>query len=137
MGVLKFVPRFCSCGKVPAIVVVSASALDGRAKTANYFVCSGNHRAAAAHICKVALVAEVVEADEDLVRIRDGAAAGCDSVEELVSSCLEAAESGGYLKGRWEEYLRMITDSGVVGYNERDTAQLSEIALRRGARRTP
>lgn len=69
--------------------------------------------------------------------IKDGTAAGCDSAEQLVSSCLEAAESGGYLKGRWEEYLKMITDSGVVGYNERDTAQLSEIALRRGPRRTP
>jgi hypothetical protein len=136
-GVLRFVPILCA-GKYPrAIVVVPAPMMGMRDKTAHYLVCSGNHRAAAAYICEVALAANVVASDDDLAEISDGTASGCESVEQLVASCLEAAESGGYLKGRWEEYLRMITDSGVVGYDEQDTAQLSESALRRGARRAP
>jgi hypothetical protein len=136
-GILRFVPAFCARKSVSAIVVVPAPASPGRSKTTNYLVCSGNHRSAAAYICRMTLAADVVETDEDLVKVQEGAAAGCDSVEELVASCLEAAEGGGYLKGRWGEYLRMITDSGVVGYDERDTAQLSENALKRGARRVP
>ncbi|MBK6736167.1 MAG: hypothetical protein IPG61_19285 [bacterium] len=136
-GILRFIPVFCARENVNAIVVIASPPQEKPANAMTYLVCSGNHRAAAAFICGTMITADVIEVDDDIPEIREGSAAGCDSVTALVSSCLEAAESGGYLTGRWEEYLRMITDSGVVGYNESDTAHLSESALRRGARRAP
>jgi len=135
MGVLKFVPMLCAREALRPIIVVPVPSSARRKIPGGYLVCSGNHRAAAAHICRLGLAADVIEADADLRTIREGSVADYCTVNDLAAACLEAAESGGYLKGRWEEYLRMITDSGVVGYNERHTARLAESVLRRGGQR--
>ena len=136
-GVLRFIPMLCAGKTLHPIAAVPVPASAGRSQSARYLVCSGNHRAAATFICKVAITADVIESDDDLSKVREGAVSEYHSVDDLAAACLEAAESGGYLAGGWEEYLRMITDSGVVGYSELDTARLSENALRRGPRNAP
>ncbi len=134
LGVLRFIPLFCAGKSVKAVIVVPVPMRKNHTGDADYLVCSGNHRSAAAHICKVPIMAEVIETDADLLKIRDGAVIQCTTVAELVSACTEAAEGGGYVKGRWLEYLKMITDSGVVGFDEIDTVNRSAAALRRGGR---
>lgn len=103
VGVLRFVPLLCAGKTLHAIAVVPVPASVSGTRQTNYLVCSGNHRAAAAYICKMAIVADVIESDVDLAHVREGVAAGYRSVDDLVAACLEAAESGGYLSGRWEE----------------------------------
>ena len=134
LGILRFIPLFCAGKNVKAVIVVPAPMRKNHTGDADYLVCSGNHRSAAAHICKVPIKADVIETDADLLKIRDGAIIECTTVAELISACTEAAESGGYMKGRWLEYLKMITDSGVVGFDEDDTVNRSAAALGRGGR---
>lgn len=129
MGVLKFIPSLCAGKGVPPIIVVSASSRDER--WPDYYVCSGNHRAAAAHICKLEIEADAIEWPADIAVISEGEIAKCTSIGQLIVSCHEAAESGQYLTGRWVEYLRMITDSGAIGFEESDSVALAEQGLRR------
>ncbi len=136
LGILKFIPDMCARRAVDPIVVVQASGPESEARAREYFVCSGNHRTAAAHICQVKIAAHVVTTEADLAELRDGAVTECSTIAELVDSCRNAAEDGGYLSGRWQEYLKMITDSEVVGFDEETTARMSEAAMRRGARPT-
>lgn len=136
LGVLKFIPDMCARRAVDPIVVVSASEPGSDPRSREYFVCSGNHRTAAAHICQVKIAAHVVTTDADLSELLDGDVTECTTLAALIASCRNAAEDGGYLSGRWQEYLKMITDSEVVGFDEETTARMSEAAMRRGARPT-
>ena len=136
LGVIRFIPDFCSRRKVRPVLVIPTDVVPRDATVSRYFVCSGNHRAAAAYICGVRIEADVIETTRDLAKIDAGTAASCSSIEQLLQLCRDAAEGGGYLDGRWTEYLRMITDSGVVGFDERETVRKAEMAHRAGPQAT-
>ncbi len=129
MGVLKFVPSLAAGRGVPTILVVSATSRSERYP--DYFVCSGNHRSAAAYICNLPISADIIEQPADMQHLCEGAITKCKSVGQLIASCHEAAESGQYLKGRWGEYLRMITDCGAIGFEESDSVDMARDVLRR------
>lgn len=128
LGVIRFIPDFCARRRVPPVLVIPADVAPRDVKVSQYFVCSGNHRAAAAYICEAQIEADVIETTSDLAKIDAGTAASCSSIDQLLQLCLDAAEGGGYFDGRWTEYLRMITDSGVVGFDERETVRKAEMA---------
>lgn len=130
MGILKFIPMLIYDVEIEPIVIVPR-AKAGSGNKRKYFVCSGNHRAAAAFICQCKISAVIVSKPEDLEKICEGKVARCKSVIDLESSCREEASSGLYLAGGWEEYLRMITDSGVVNYEESDGINMSDLDLKR------
>ena len=130
VGILKFIPKLIYDVEIEPIVIVPRTKL-GAGKKRKYFVCSGNHRAAAAFICQCKISAAIVSQPEDLSKICEGKVARCKSLIDLESNCCEEASSGQYLAGGWEEYLRMITDSGVVNYEESDGINLSDLDLKR------
>jgi hypothetical protein len=121
-GILKFVPKLMRKEKIPPIIVVPVSKVPtgkpAPQKSQEFYICSGNHRAAAAYICQCSLPAYVAESRGDLRMISEGRVARCESIKELERNCRREADNGEYIKGRWEEYLRMITDSGVVDYED-------------------
>jgi hypothetical protein len=120
MGILKFVPLLMRAEEIHPIIVVPVSQVPtgkpARKKSAEYYICSGNHRAAAAYICDCRIAALVAECAEDLEIISEGRVARCETIKELERECRREADDGKYIEGRWQEYLRMITDSGVVAF---------------------
>jgi hypothetical protein len=129
MGVLCFVPLITDGDMpLPIVVVPRSDRGDG---PQDYYVCSGNHRAAAAFIASREIEAVVVESREDLDEICEGRAARCGSILDLENDCCEEARSGRYLEGGWIEYLRMITDSGVVPFEEQDGINIADLELKR------
>lgn len=130
MGILKFIPMLIYDVEIEPIVIIPRTK-PGPGKKRKYFVCSGNHRAAAAFICQCKISAEIVNQPEDLSKICDGKVARCKTLIDLESSCREEASSGLYLAGGWEEYLRMITDSRVVNFKESDGINLLDLDLKR------
>ena len=118
MGILDFVPLLMRAEEIDPIIVVPVSKVPtgkpARKKSAEYYICSGNHRAAAAFICDCHIVALVAECTEDLELISEGRVARCETIKELERACRREADDGEYIEGRWKEYLRMITDSRVV-----------------------
>lgn len=129
MGVLCFVPLIVDDDMPLPIVVIPRSDQEGGPQ--EYFVCSGNHRAAAAFIASRKIDALVVESRSDLDEICEGRAAKCRSILDLETNCCEEAQSGRYLEGGWLEYLRMVTDSGVVPFEEQEGVNLSDLELKR------
>lgn len=129
MGILCFVPLIVDDDMPLPIVVVPRS--DHGDGPREYFVCSGNHRAAAAFIASREIDAYVVESREDLQEICEGRAAKCRSILDLEQNCCEEARSGRYLEGGWLEYLRMVTDSGVVPFEEGDGMSITDMELKR------
>jgi len=132
MGILRFIPMIFADEEIdPVVLVLRSSPEPGEPQ---YFICSGNHRAAAAFICGCDITAVVVESKEDLSRICEGRVARCRSIMDLEQECREEANSGRYLKGGWEEYLRMVTDSGVVNFEDPDGPGINEFDLQRRSR---
>ena len=84
--------------EIPAVVVLPYKQ--------EYFVCSGNHRAAAAYICGRHVDAVVLAQDGDLSVLTQGPVAEARSVKQLRDRCLDQAERRRYLTGRWREYLK-------------------------------
>jgi len=123
MGVLRFVPMLAHGRPVDPVVIIPQSDSreapePGDPTPPRYYVCSGNHRTAAAYVCDREISAMVMETPEDLDLVRQGRAAKCGTLLELEVSCWTESDAGHYLQGGWEEYLRMITDSGVVRFEE-------------------
>lgn len=120
MGILKFVPMLMRAEEIYPIIVVPVSKVPtgkpARQDSEEYYICSGNHRAAAAYICKCEIVALVAERAKDLELISEGRVARCETIKELERECRREADDGEYINGRWKEYLRMITDSRVVAF---------------------
>ena len=129
MGILCFVP-FLADGDMPEPIVIVPRADSGDGPP-QYYVCSGNHRAAAAFVASRKITAHVVESCADLAEICEGRAARCRSIMELEKDCCEEARSGRYLEGGWMEYLRMITDSGVVAFEDPDRLTMTDLELGR------
>lgn len=123
-GILKFVPMLMRNENIKPIIVVPVTKVPtcnpARQNSEEFYICSGNHRAAAAYICECYLPAFVAESSGDLRMISEGRVARCESIKELERKCQREADNGEYIKGRWEEYLRMITDSRVVPYEDPD-----------------
>ena len=119
VGILKYVPLLVTNAEMKPVMVVPRERHPISKAKREYFVCSGNHRAAAAYICKLSVLARIIETDADIQGLLEGRASRYKTVPDLVAACYQEADGGLYLKGRWEEYLRMITDSSVVTYDER------------------
>jgi hypothetical protein len=137
LGILRFIPLMADNEPIDPVVVVPRSSMEGDVSpdtTKNlplYYICSGNHRTAAAFICGRQVSVTVIESEKDMECVCEGRIARCQSILDLENKCCEEARSGRYLKGGWMEYLRMVTDSGVVHFEEKDGPSMSELDLHR------
>lgn len=87
-------------------------------KPGEYYVCSGNHRAAAALICRRHIRAYVIASDSDVAALKEGDVAGCRTCTELKAACEQQVSDLHYRDGGWGEYFRVIAEDGRVDAGE-------------------
>jgi hypothetical protein len=78
----------------------------GKLESTRFLICSGNHRAAVAAICKRPIKSRIITQESDLKEITQGPISEIKGIQELHYRCVEVASSHPYLKGGWNEYLR-------------------------------
>lgn len=117
---------------VEPITVVPRRSSPTAGEAHEYYVCDGHHRAAAAYICSVPIRAQIIEMAADLVSVREGRVARCATIADLQAECREEADGGHYLDGRWDEYLRMVPESGTVTFDEASAGNGNELRLPNG-----
>lgn len=94
---------------VPALRVLRDSA----AKNERYFVVQGNHRGAAAFVCKRAIRCLVLEVDSDLILLTEGSAREHDALISLELACRKITRSRDYDHFGWDQYFRDLARPGL------------------------
>jgi hypothetical protein len=102
--ILDIIPLYVHGGyeKIPPIHVISYNFSENE----KYLICSGNHRAVSAYICKKPIKCKILTEKEDLSEVLEGFAGKCETLKELHDNCEISAKEYHYLDKGWDEFLR-------------------------------
>lgn len=83
------------------------------AEDERYLICSGNHRAASAFMCKKPIKCKILTQDADISEITEGSVGEYETLRELHDGCEKSARTFHYLSKGWKEYLRDMFSQNI------------------------
>ena len=83
-------------------------------KVTRFFICSGNHRGAAAYMCQGSIKAKIITKRDDLKLLKDGEVSKAETLSDLSEMCYEQARELRYLAGGWREYFRDVASCRIA-----------------------
>jgi len=96
--------------EVPPIHVIPYKS----AEEEKYLICSGNHRAASAHICHKPIRCRILTEEADLSEILEGSAREYKTLRELHDGGVDSAKKHLYLSKGWDEYFRDMFSQSIM-----------------------